>query len=198
MSPNPNRDRRILLVLIILLLVSISYLSLQAASYFGGGWQFVSGQGNQPLGGQGREVFSLQVPERTDYMHENFSAIRGGKLFFKPRKVELVVTPPEPPDQINPIKPVDPQETDLIHTPPDQSEEKVDLPPPPKPTCPYVVSGILWGDVSSAILVNKATQKSQTVRVGTVLGDFTVMAIDRDSVLVQSAEAEFKLKLGGM
>lgn len=201
MSPNPNRDRRILLVLIILLLVSISYLALQTASYFGGSWQLVSGHGNPTFGDQGREPFSLQVAERSAYQNEDFGVIRGGKLFFKPRKVEEVnVVSPPPPVKVELPKPQPPEQTEPKEIPSQEEKPKdpIPQPEPPKPTCPYIVSGILWGEPSSAILVNKATQKSQTVRVGSVVGDFTVIAIEQDSVLVQSEAAEFKLKLGGM
>lgn len=204
MSPNPNRDRRILLVLIILLLVSISYLALQTASYFGGSWQFVSGHEMQPTGGQGRETFSVQLPERMDYINENFEAIRAGKLFFKPWNVveEVVVVPSKPaPVKVKPPKTTVEPETKKPEVNPhaeQPKEEPVPQPEPPKPTCPYIVSGILWGEPPFAILVNQETRKSQTVQVGTVLGHFTVKAIERDSVLVQGVDAEFKLELGGM
>lgn len=199
MAQNHNRNRRILFVLIILLLVSISYLALQAASYWGGSWQLVSGSGNATPRPGGSEPFSIQPPGRSDYPAENFGAVRGGRLFFKPRQAEETAAVPGKDRETVPAEPpIPPPASPQIPPEEPAKPEPIALPEPPKPTCPYFVSGILWGDSSVAILVHRETKKGETVRVGTAIGNYTVKMIERDSVTIQSTEAEFKLELGGM
>lgn len=172
MAQRNNRTRRILLILIILLLGSISYLALEASIYYEGQWQAVQGSGIRP-GSQNPQEFQVTLPMKKSYAENHWDVIREGRLFFEP---EPVVQPPEY------IKPNLPIQQPVF---------------PSKPTCPWILLGVLYSSDSSAILANRLNKESQVVWVGTKLGEFEVVEIEKDYVLVESPEAEFKLELGG-
>lgn len=173
MAQKNSQMRRILLVLIILLLGSISYLALEASLYYEGQWQAVQGSGVRPQVHQ-VEPITISLPEKQSYSGQHWDVIRQGRLFFEPQPVN------QAPKVQRPSQPT--------------YQKTVE---PPKPTCPWVLLGVLYSSDSTAILGNKQSQTSQTVKVGSILEEFEVMEIHRDHVLVKSPEAEFKLELGG-
>lgn len=181
MKSNQTRNRRVFLFLLVLLLVSLSVLALEYTTYSGGGWQTVQGQGLSQTN-QNKQPFIVPVPSRPIVTEDNWEIVREGRLFFLPLPVEDEVSE-ELPDVIEISEPFE-----HIVTPVET----------PKPTCPFVVAGIMMGKESTAILVNKSTQKSQTVKVGSSVDKFEVVEIEKSYVLVKSSEADFKLELGGM
>lgn len=174
MAQKNNQTRRILLILIILLLGSISYLALEASIFYEGQWQAVQGSGIRP-GSQNPQEFQVTLPMKKRYAKNHWDVIREGRLFFEPESV--VVQPTQHTERSN--------------------QPDVKQPVPAKPTCPWVLLGVLYSSDSMAILAHQNSQESQTVRVGTRLGEFEVVEIQNDYVLVQSPDAEFKLELGG-
>lgn len=179
MKANVTRNRRIFLGMLVLLLVSSAYLALEISLYYEGAWQGVQVQGL--VGTATGKTFTVEVPERQNYADEDWDIVRDGQLFFKSLPVVVDVETPD----------------DTFVPPPYVPEETVTY-VPPKPTCPLVVTGIMLGEQATAILANKQSQMSQTARVGTRLGEFEVIEIARDYVLVKGLDTEFKLEYGGM
>ncbi|AZR72572.1 hypothetical protein BBF96_03730 [Anoxybacter fermentans] len=174
MKDRNSRNRRILLLLIFILLISISYLALEFSIYVDGRWQIVQGQEIGVKTNKDIETLKIELPKKIDYGNDYWNVLREGRLFFKslPEK-RTVPTNPQPKDQ--PVTPVT-----LI-----------------KPVCPWVAVGVLLGEEPTAILAHKQNQTSQTVKVGDKLGEYEVMQIEKDFVLLKSPDGEFKLELGG-
>ncbi len=174
MMQNNKKYRRIFLLLILLLLISISYLALEISVFYEGRWQLVQGQGEFQFSKE-QSSFELTLPTKWNYREDEWEILRNGKLFFKPL----------------PVLPKNPNQ-------PDTGVDTGAVMEIPKPTCPWNVVGVLLGNEAKAILVHEKTQESQTVIVGSTMGEFEVIEIKKESVLVKSSEAEFKLELGGL
>ncbi|MCK4257733.1 MAG: hypothetical protein KAX49_02075 [Halanaerobiales bacterium] len=170
---NHKMNRRIFLLLILLLLISLSYLALEISIYYEGGWQLVQGQEGF-LTPNEKSPFIVKLPSKQVYDEDEWDVLRNGKLFFK-----LLPVQQNNNQQITDTNP------GLI----------IEL---PKPVCLWNVVGVLLGNEAKAIMEHKENHISQTVTVGSKLEEFEVIEIKKESVLVKSSEAEFRLELGGM
>lgn len=203
MRQSSNNLRKILLFLTVLLLISIAYLALEFATYYEGSWQGVSGAKVRHHAKGNQQAFEVKVADRVDYPAGYWDIVRGGRLFVKPLPAAPAPEPqPAPQPAPEPAPTPTPTPEPAPQPAPEPKPQPVPQPEPPKPTCPYTVTGIIWPKNSdappaTAILANSQNQSSQTVRVGSKLGDFEVLQIAKEYVLVKNGDAEFKLELGG-
>lgn len=203
MPRSSNKLRKILLFLTVLLLISVAYLALELATYYEGSWQGVSGAKLRHNPKANQQALELKVADRVSYPAGYWDIVRGGKLFVKPLPPAPTPEPmPAPEPQPTPAPAPEPTPQPAPEPAPQPEPQPVQQPEPPKPSCPYTVTGIIWpkntdAPPATAILANTQNQTSQTVRTGSKLGDFEVLQIAKEYVLVKKGDAEFKLELGG-